>query len=87
MKDALKKCLVKQKVLTKTGAAASTLPTRKYFEIMNFLHERISNKPTESNVELATSTPRLAILVFPWKQEFPPLPVIFKMRTLCQERQ
>ncbi len=36
---------------------------------MNFLHERISNKPTESNVELATSTPRLATLVFDTSME------------------
>jgi len=53
LKDSLlKKCLEKRRALSRSGAAASTLPTCKYFEVMRFLHEKTSNLETQSNVEL-----------------------------------
>lgn len=52
LKDSLKKCLDKRKALSRSGAAASTLPTCKYFEVMRFLHDKTSNLETQSNVEL-----------------------------------
>ena len=52
LKDSLKKCLDKRRALSKSGAAASTLPMCKYFEAMRFLHEKTSNLDTHSNVEL-----------------------------------
>ena len=39
--------------MTRSGAPASTLSTCKYFHVMEFLHERSANKPTESNVDLS----------------------------------
>lgn len=50
LKDNLKKCLDKRKSMTRSGAAAESLPKCKYFEQMRFLHERTSNKPSCSNV-------------------------------------
>lgn len=52
LKDSLKKCLDKRRALSKSGAAASALPTCKYFEVMRFLHEKTSNLETHSNVDL-----------------------------------
>eukprot|EP00112_Aurelia_sp_Birch-Aquarium-sp1_P001807 Seg1197.1 transcript_id=Seg1197.1/GoldUCD/mRNA.D3Y31 product="hypothetical protein" protein_id=Seg1197.1/GoldUCD/D3Y31 len=36
--------------MTRSGAAAATLPKCKYFEQMAFLHEKSANKPTQSNL-------------------------------------
>ena len=36
--------------MTRSGAAAATLPKCKYFEQMAFLHEKSANKPTHSNL-------------------------------------
>ena len=36
--------------MTKSGAAASSLPKCKYFDQMQFLHEKTANQPTISNV-------------------------------------
>ena len=55
LKDALKKCLDKRNQTTRSGAAASTLPKCKFFEQMAFLHEKIANKATESNVGIPSS--------------------------------
>ena len=52
LKDSLKKCLDKRRALSKSGAAASALPTCKYFDVMRFLHEKTSNLETHSNVDL-----------------------------------
>ena len=56
VKDSLKKCLDKRRALSKSGAAASTLPKCKYFEVMRFLHDKTSNLETHSNVELDIHT-------------------------------
>ena len=50
MKDGLKKCLDKRNRMTKSGAAAMTLPKCLYFDQLSFLHEKSANKPTESNL-------------------------------------
>jgi hypothetical protein len=50
LKDNFKKCLDKRQRMTKSGAAASSLPRCKYFEQMKFLHEKTSNQATESNL-------------------------------------
>ena len=52
LKDSLKKCLDKRNQMTRSGAAASTLPKCKFFEQMAFLHEKSANKATESNVDI-----------------------------------
>ncbi|XP_046856049.1 uncharacterized protein LOC124449143 [Xenia sp. Carnegie-2017] len=46
----------RRRALSKSGAAASTLPTCKYFEVMRFLHEKTSNLETHSNVDLEIQT-------------------------------
>eukprot|EP00112_Aurelia_sp_Birch-Aquarium-sp1_P016882 Seg3862.4 transcript_id=Seg3862.4/GoldUCD/mRNA.D3Y31 product="hypothetical protein" protein_id=Seg3862.4/GoldUCD/D3Y31 len=51
LKDNLKRCLDRRRALTRSGAAYSTLPTCKYFDLMAFLHERTENKPTDSNIQ------------------------------------
>ena len=38
--------------MTKSGAAASSLPKCKYFDKMAFLHEKSCNRPSESNLQL-----------------------------------
>ncbi|XP_028396781.1 uncharacterized protein LOC114532138 [Dendronephthya gigantea] len=50
LKDNLKKCLDRRSKATKSGAAASKLPTCKYFDQLRFLHGKVCNKPTESNL-------------------------------------
>lgn len=50
LKDNLKKCLDKRQRMTRSGAAASSLPQCKYFHQMKFLHEKTANQPTESNI-------------------------------------
>lgn len=52
LKDALKKCLDKRKQMTRSGAAASSLPKCKFFDQMTFLHEKSENLPTESNINI-----------------------------------
>ncbi|XP_057295971.1 uncharacterized protein LOC130624932 [Hydractinia symbiolongicarpus] len=53
LKDNLKKCLDRRTRMTKSGAAASSLPKCNYFEQMSFLYERAPmNFPTESNVRI-----------------------------------
>lgn len=53
LKDSLKKCLDKRRAMTRSGAPAGCLPTCKYFEVMRFLHEKTSNLPTHSNVDIS----------------------------------
>ena len=50
LKYNLKKCLGRRSKLTKSGAPASALPKCNYFEVMQFLHDKTANKPTESNL-------------------------------------
>lgn len=51
LKDNLKKCLDRRTKMTKSGAAASSLPKCNYFDQMAFLLEKAPmNLPTESNV-------------------------------------
>jgi hypothetical protein len=53
LKDNLKKCLDRRSKAFKSGAAASKLPTCKYFDQLSFLHCKVSNKHTESNLTQA----------------------------------
>ena len=53
LKDKLKKCLDKQARMTRSGAAAASLPRCKYFEETAFAQEKGANKPTESNIQIA----------------------------------
>ena len=50
LKDNLKRCIDKRRNLTRSGAAASSLPKCKYFDVMRFLYDRVSSKPSESNL-------------------------------------
>ena len=51
LKDNLKKCLDRRANMTKSGAAARSLPTCNYFNQMLYLVEGVGNQPTESNLE------------------------------------
>ena len=58
LKDSLKKCLNKRTKMTRSGAAASSLPKCRYFEQMAFLYGSVGNRPTESNLSsLLSPTP------------------------------
>ena len=60
--------------MTRSGAPASSLPTCKYFEVMAFLHERTTNKPTESNLPQPLQTTQvqsLNLLANPAHPEIP----------------
>lgn len=54
LKDNLKKCLDRRSKATRSGAAASKPATCKYFDQLSFLHSKVSNKPTESNLTPVT---------------------------------
>ena len=41
--------------ITKSGAAASSLPKCKFFDEMAFLHEKSCNRPRESNLQLQST--------------------------------
>ena len=41
--------------MTKSGAAASSLPKCKYFDEMAFLHKKRCNRPNESNLQLQST--------------------------------
>ena len=55
LKDSLKKCLDKRNQMSRSGAAAESLPKCKYFEQMRFLHDKSANKPTVSNLGICTN--------------------------------
>ena len=57
LKDSLKKCLDKRTKMTRSGAAASSLPKCRYFEQMAFLYGSVDNRPTESNLSSLLSPP------------------------------
>ena len=52
LKDNLKECLENLSSLTKSGAAAFSLPKCEYFDEMAFLSEKRCNRPSESNLQL-----------------------------------
>ena len=49
MRDNQKRCLVKRNAMTKSGVAAHTLPKCKFFNQLQFLQEKVSNKESHSN--------------------------------------
>ena len=49
LRENLRRCIVKRDTLSKSGAAAHTLPKCKYFSQLQFLHEKVTNKETVSN--------------------------------------
>ena len=51
LKGNLKRCLARRANMTKSEAAATSLPTCNYFNQMLYLVERVGNQPTESNLE------------------------------------
>ena len=51
LKDNLKKRLDRRANMTKLGAAATSLPTCKYFNQMLYLVEGVVNQPTENDLE------------------------------------
>ena len=65
LKDTLKKCLDKRNELTKSGAAASKLPKRKFLEEIAFFREKTGNKPTQSNVNYDLEFPEISNLRSP----------------------
>ena len=46
----LKRCIDKRRNMTRFGAAASFCPKCKFFDVMRFLYDRVSNKPSESSL-------------------------------------
>lgn len=61
LKDNLKRCIDKRRNMTRSGAAASALPKCKFFDVMMFLHDRVSNKPSESNLPETVSRVRYSM--------------------------
>ena len=68
LKDNLRRCMIKRAQMSKSGAAAHTLPKCKYFSQLQFLHKKVINKETESNVrndfihqETLTNPPELSL--------------------------
>ena len=55
LRDNLKRCMVKRAALTKSGAAAHLLPKCKFFNQLQFVQEKITNKETVSNFNIAES--------------------------------
>ena len=51
LKGNLKKCLDRRANMTKSGVAATSLPTCNYFNQMLYLIKGVGNQPTESNLE------------------------------------
>ena len=51
LKGNLKKCLDRRENMTKSGVAATSLPTCNYFNQMLYLIKGVGNQPTESNLE------------------------------------
>ena len=52
MRDAYRRCVNKRDGQTRSGAAASKMAKCKYFDILSFLHESLSNKVPDSNIDL-----------------------------------
>ena len=52
----IKKYLCKRSNVTKSGAAASSLPKCKYFDEMAFLLGKNCNRPSESNLQLQSTS-------------------------------
>ena len=50
MRDSYRRCLNKREKQTRSGAAASKMSKCKYFDILAFLNESLSNKETDSNI-------------------------------------
>lgn len=48
----MKRCLEKRNRLTRSGAAYHALPKCKYFDVLNFLTDKISNQETHSNISI-----------------------------------
>jgi len=71
LKDVLKKCLDKRKRLTKSGAAALTLPKCQYFDQMAFLHEKSVNKQTESNLSFQAAVADVSVDIPPTEELSP----------------
>ena len=57
LKHSLKKCLDKRTKMTRSGAAASSLPKCRYFEQMAFLYGSVGISPTGSNLSSLLSSP------------------------------
>lgn len=52
----MKRCLDKRNRLTRSGAAAHTLPKCKFFDVLMFLNDKISNQETQSNIDISKSS-------------------------------
>ena len=50
LKENFKRCIDKRARLTKSGAPAHALPKCKYFDQLMFVHDKVKNRETESNV-------------------------------------
>lgn len=57
LRDSLKRCLVRRAELTRSGAAAHTLPKCKYFSQLQFVQDKVMNKETSSNVSMPPPSP------------------------------
>ena len=57
LRDNLKRCLAKRANMSKSGAEAHTLTKCKYFDQLQFLQEKITNKETVSNLSFSNCSP------------------------------
>ena len=55
IKETMKRCLDKRNRLTRSGAARHALPKCKYFDSLLFIHDKISNHDTTSNIVIPSS--------------------------------
>ena len=55
LKENFKCCIDKRARLTRSGAATDSLPKCKYFDQLLFIHDKVKNRETESNVNLGDS--------------------------------
>ena len=57
LRDNLKRCLAKRANMSKSVAEAHTLTKCKYFDQLQFLQEKITNKETVSNFSFSNCSP------------------------------
>ena len=52
LRENLRRCLQKRNEMSRSGAATYTLPKCKYFSQLQFVHDKVLNKDTQSNVSI-----------------------------------
>ena len=61
LKDNFKRCITNRNKLTRSGAAGGKLPQCKYFEQMQFVLDKVSNKSSVSNIDMSVDDDELPL--------------------------